>query len=74
MTKRFVATNRSGKYLTPRRATDKMYESRSGWHKSIDEARIFSTAGAAKNSARQAGCKEPKILPVKLELIEPSAL
>ena len=54
--KLFVAYNReTGEYLTTRRATGKMYVSRSGWSANWSLARPFTTAGAATNAARQAG-------------------
>ena len=72
MSKRFIVKNKKGLYQTPRRNNGKMYESRTQWSKSLDDARIFSTRGAAKNSANQAKCKDPEILEVSLLIIQPN--
>lgn len=66
---RYVAINNFGQYLTPRRNTGKMYENRSGWSDNIDDAKIFSTSGAAKNSSRVAGCDSPNIFAVEIKLV-----
>lgn len=55
MSKKCIVISSEGKYLTPRRNNGKQYESRSGWSKDIEEAKIFQTKGAAKNSAEYNG-------------------
>lgn len=56
MSKCIVVSN-DGKYLTPRRNNGKLYESRSGWSKDIDDAKIFQNRAAAKNSGNYNGAK-----------------
>jgi hypothetical protein len=67
---KFIARTKSGKYLTPRRNTGNMYESRSGWSADIEDAKIFNTAAAATNSARQSGKKDFEVVGVELVVIE----
>lgn len=57
-------------YLTPRRPTGKMYEDRTSWSKSLDDAKIFMQRGAATNSARQSGADDFEVVPVSISLLE----
>lgn len=48
---RCIVQDASGKYLTHRRSTGRQYISRSSWSDNIDDAKIFASKSAAKNSA-----------------------
>lgn len=69
MSERYVARSENGLYLTNRKATGRMYESRSTWGV-LDAAKIFNTKGSATNSAKQSGCKSFEILPVEISVVE----
>lgn len=48
-----------------------MYKNRSKWSQDIDDAKIFNTANAAKNSANNCPDKQPfEVLPVEIRVIE----
>lgn len=42
-------------FLTARRPTGRVYEARSGWSASLDDAKVFASVGAATTSARHNG-------------------
>lgn len=66
MSKKCIVVSTDGEYLTPRRNIGRQYESRSGWSKDIDDAKIFQTRGAATNSANQNNEKEYTIKPITI--------
>ncbi len=66
MGKKCIAVSSDGKYLTPRRNNGKLYESRSGWSADIEDAKIFQTPAAAKNSADANGQQEYEVKPVRI--------
>lgn len=53
----YVVESFDNHYLTNRKSTGSMYESRSSWSKSFDDAKIFSTKAAATRSANDNGQK-----------------
>ncbi len=63
---KFIAKSTNGLYLTPRRNTGAMYESRSGWSKDIEDAKIFQTKAAATNSGNQNGKHKFEVVPVQI--------
>lgn len=72
MTK-FVVSKGHGvhqRFLTPRRATGRQYEDRSGWEFGIENAKVFQTKGAASNSAKRNGAEGWELLPVAVVVIE----
>lgn len=42
-------------YQYPRRATGRVYESRTCWGNDLAQARVFNTRGAARNSSKGQG-------------------
>ena len=71
----YIVIDNKGNYLTARKATGSMYRSRAGWSSSIDDARVFGTAGSAKNSANytkygkhETRKEEFKVIPVMLSI------
>ena len=68
-----IVVDQHNLYLTPRRNNGNMYESRSGWSSDINDAKVFQSQGAAKNSAMQNGTKfKFYIREVTLTIIEPT--
>ena len=65
-----IVVSNDGKYLTPRRNNGKLYESRSGWSVDIEDAKIFQTNAAAKNSAEYNGEKMYEIKQVNVVIAE----
>jgi hypothetical protein len=63
---RCIVVSKDGKYLTPRRNNGNLYESRTGWSKSLDDARIFQTVSSAKNSANANGGKKYRVVNVHI--------
>lgn len=59
-----LKTSEGIKFLTPRRSTGRQYESRSGWSLKFEDAKVFNTASAAKNSASASGEKDAKVVPI----------
>lgn len=51
----FIAVNEDGQFLTNRKSTGRMYESRSTWSDKLSEAKIFTTKGAATRSGNDNG-------------------
>lgn len=70
MGKKCIVVSSTGEFLTPRRNNGKMYESRSGWSKDIEDAKIFQTKNAAKNSAEYNGERAYEIKPVRIVVCE----
>ena len=66
MGKKCIVVSSEGQYLTPRRNNGKLYESRSGWSSDIEDAKIFQTPAAAKNSASANGQKDYEVKAVHL--------
>lgn len=64
----YVVRGEDGYFLTNRKATGRMYVSRSGWSKNLDDAKIFSTKSAASNSANSNGEQDYEVLQVKVSL------
>ena len=69
MSDKCVVISDDGKYLTPRRNNGVQYESRSGWSGDIEDAKIFQTKAAAKNSAEYNGKKPYTIKRVNITVI-----
>lgn len=67
---KFIVQSDKGMFLTPRRATGKQYENRSGWSKNIEDAKIFQNKAAATNSANKNGSTEYIVRAVKIVLCE----
>ena len=70
MSKKCIVVSTDKKYLTPRRNNGKLYESRSGWSKDIEDAKIFQTPTAAKNSAEYNGGERYAIKPIRVTVID----
>ena len=64
----FVVRNGNQEFLTNRKATTKMYVSRSFWEPGLDNAKIFSTKGAATRSGNDNGEYDFDVLEVKVSL------
>lgn len=62
----FIVKNFNNKFLTNRKATDIMYESRSGWSYELDDAKVFSTQGAATRSGTDNGQCDFQVVQVEL--------
>ena len=71
MSKKCIVVSSDGKYLTPRRNNGKQYELRSGWSGDIEDAKIFQTRGAAKNSADYNNEKAYTIKQISIGVMEP---
>lgn len=53
----YIVESFDGHFLTNRKSTGSMYQSRSSWSKNFDDAKVFSTQGAATRSANDNGEK-----------------
>lgn len=54
-----IVIDENGLYLTARKATGNMYQSRVTWSEDISQSKIFQTAGAARNSANASSHSVP---------------
>ena len=68
MSGKCIVVSSNGEYLTPRRNNGKQYESRSGWSADIEDAKIFQTKGAAKNSAEYNGDKDYEVKAIRITI------
>lgn len=66
----YVVRGEDGYFLTNRKATGRMYVSRSGWSENLDDAKIFSTKGAASNSANSNNEQDYEVLEVEVRIKE----
>ena len=65
----YVVQNDHGEFLTNRKATpNDRYRARSGWSKLLDDAKVFSTKSAARNSDNYTGEEIIFVREVHLEL------
>jgi hypothetical protein len=67
--RKWVVRNAKGEFLTPRRATGKMYVNRVSWSENFNDAKIFSTISAASNSLSRSGVGIAEVVAVKVELV-----
>lgn len=68
---RYIVKNHDEQFLTARRPTGNHYQARTGWSGDINDAKIFNTKGAAKNSANK--CENVDsfdVLPVRIEIVD----
>lgn len=66
---RYVIQADDGSFLTPRRNTGTVYQSRAMWSRDLEQARVFNTKTAATTSANKAPEPRPfKAIPVALKL------
>lgn len=66
----YIVESFDGHYLTNRKSTGSMYQSRSSWSKNLDDAKAFSTQGAATRSANDNGEKGYWVVEARLVLLE----